>query len=242
VDCSTEQATLSDVILHTAAPNTPLSPGKRDLSVPPPLYLVAESNTGYVDVAPDHTIWPIVLNYDGVPSSIEFTQDASLLAALPSWSNAEIIQDWDMQWEKNLGFTDLPEELELVYRPASAYTNQVIQTASEEPQILRLLGTTLECCEAATDITQLNPIMHVYDENNAHPIPSTPEHKHRKLLEALSQLKLTIHTNQLNAEEADQQEMLLRQARRVSASVTMEHCLDEVVHLLCKGRDILNHQ
>jgi len=181
VKCSPRPATYSNVILSNTAPNTLWSPDKRDLSLPTPFDPVAESNTGHVEVVSDHTNWPVVINYDGAPPSLDFTQDTSLLSALPCWCNAEIIQDWDMQWEQNLGFTDLPEELELVYRPASTYTNPVVQPASEEPHIQRLVETTLECCEVATDVTLVNHIIAVKDENHVQPIQITPEHQHQKL-------------------------------------------------------------
>jgi len=58
-----------------------------------------------------------------------FTDDVLLLNALPCWSQAEIMQQWDLEWERHHGdpewerraeFGELPEEL--VYRPASDFS------------------------------------------------------------------------------------------------------------------------
>jgi len=46
---------------------------------------------------------PDLVQLSAFDVAIEFTDDASLLNALPCWSDAEIIQQWDLEWERSQG-------------------------------------------------------------------------------------------------------------------------------------------
>jgi len=128
VTCHDEPETWSNVDLSSASPNSTLEPCNKELSssAPPELVQLSACSIG-----------------------LEFTDDVSLLNAVPCWSDAETIQKWDLEWEQYQGDPEwlrrgesgeLPEEL--VYRPTSAFHNPTVALPTPNTPLIIYVAPT----------------------------------------------------------------------------------------------------
>jgi len=94
----------------------------------------------------------LVVPVSTLEMDMELADDVLLSDAVANWSQAEIMMNWDLEWERYQGdtewerrseFGELPEEL--VYRPASAFHNPTVAMPTPKtPPITDVAPTTQE--------------------------------------------------------------------------------------------------
>jgi len=128
---------------------------------------------------------PDLVQLSACSIAFEFTDDVSLLNAVPCWSDAELIQQWDLEWERYQGdpewlrrgeFGELPEEL--IDRPASAYRAPDVKMPVLNATPTNIMPHSLQ------EITTHHPAV------DAPPEHSPSDHDHLEMMDALGQLKL----------------------------------------------------